>query len=43
VPAGGGAFLSGFGNGPVTGVITFRTVIQNAFTDNYPSGEPKFN
>ena len=43
VPAGGGALLNAPGNGPVTGVITFRTVILNAFVNTYPSGEPKVN
>jgi len=29
-----------YNGGPTTGVITFRTVIQDAFTDVFPSGDP---
>lgn len=29
--------------GPATGTITYRTVIQQSFTDTYPSGEPIVN
>ncbi|MGO9601741.1 MAG: hypothetical protein ACLP7Q_27530 [Isosphaeraceae bacterium] len=39
----GSSFLTAPGNGPVTGTITFRTVIQNRFTNTYPSGEPNIN
>jgi len=30
----------GYNDGPTTGTIVFRTVIQENFTDTYPSGDP---
>ncbi|HVP13737.1 MAG TPA: sortase [Phycisphaerae bacterium] len=30
----------GYDNGATTGTITFRTIIQDQFTDTYPSGDP---
>ena len=39
VPSGGGAIEPAPGNGPTTATIVFRTVIQQAFTNNFPSGE----
>ncbi len=39
VPAGGGALLAAPGDGPTTFTVVFRTVIQDQFTDDYPSGE----
>jgi uncharacterized repeat protein (TIGR01451 family)/fimbrial isopeptide formation D2 family protein len=32
-----------YNDGPTTGVIRFRTIIQDYFTDNYPSGEPSID
>ncbi|MFN8480950.1 MAG: isopeptide-forming domain-containing fimbrial protein, partial [Kouleothrix sp.] len=32
--------VSGSGDGPTTARITFRAIIQDAFTDTFPSGEP---
>ena len=39
VSPGGGVLQSAPGDGPTTGTVTFRTVIQQKFTDNFPSGE----
>ena len=41
VPSGGGiSDCSSQNNGATTGTITFRTEIQQSFTDDFPSGEP---
>ena len=39
VPAGGGTIQPAPGTGPTTGTITFQTIIQDKFTNNFPSGE----
>ena len=39
VRPGGGSLLTAPGDGPTTGTIVFRTIIQNQFTNNFPSGE----
>ncbi|MFQ3670748.1 MAG: hypothetical protein SNJ84_04760, partial [Verrucomicrobiia bacterium] len=35
--------LTGYNNGPTTGRIIFRTVIQDKFSDDFPSGEASLN
>ena len=32
--------LRDFNHGPTTAIIKFRTVIQESFSDNFPSGDP---
>ncbi|MDW8227673.1 MAG: hypothetical protein RMJ60_07735, partial [Anaerolineales bacterium] len=34
---------SGYNDGPTTGRIVFRTLIQQNFTDTYPSGDPSID
>jgi fimbrial isopeptide formation D2 family protein/uncharacterized repeat protein (TIGR01451 family) len=43
VPPGGGAIVAAPGDGPTTFTVVFRAVVQERFTDHYPSGEPNLN
>lgn len=43
VTQGGGSLQTAPGDGPTTGTVKFRTVIQARFTNNFPSGEPSVN
>lgn len=42
IPAGGTADpdCAGFNGGPTTGSLTYRTIVLDQFTDNFPSGDP---
>ncbi len=37
---GGDPDCNAYNDGPTTGTITFRTVVQQTFSDDYPSGDP---
>lgn len=40
---GGAPNCATYNDGPTTGTLTFRTIIQDAFSDDYPSGDPYMN